>query len=59
VLDIMDTLRRAREKLHEQRIRAVLDQVRDIGVAQAVQRHAVRQAERVAVLGEPGADLLQ
>ena len=45
--------------LHEQRIVAVLDQVRDIGVAQAVQRHAIRQAERVAILGEPGADLLQ
>ncbi len=45
--------------LNEQRVIAVLDQVRDIGVAQAVQRHALRQPERVAVFGEPGADLLQ
>jgi hypothetical protein len=45
--------------LHEQRVVAVLDQVGDIAVAQAVQRHAVGQAERVAVFGEPGADLLQ
>ncbi len=43
--------------LHEQSVEAVLDQMRDVAVAQAVRRQLARQAERVAQLGKALADL--
>ncbi len=38
--------------LHEERVEAILDQVRDVAVAQAVRGQLGRQAELVAVVGK-------
>src|SRR5690606_39595530 len=43
--------------LDEERISAVLDQMSDVGVPQAVRMQHLLQPERVPVLGEPSGDV--